>query len=215
MRQSSCQSAARKLSFFVSWHLAWPCSSCLLPSLFFRWPTEQTDHDGWYRARVRILVRCAVEGGVSCDCVLCLVMCPSIVRCVRCGAGGAMISSDLSAQHVPHSTPFLSVASNRQSIDFSSIHIYSRSDWCTIESDPGVFVSFMLSGTSPATSFILLICPICHALDVPLSPSLWSIFCIRIHLIDVPFLLSRCVDFQFSPSCTSPIYFISQLPANK
>ena len=80
-----------------------------------------------------------------------------------------MISSDLSAQHVPHSTPFLSVASNRQSIDFSSIHIYSRSDWCTIESDPGVFVSFMLSGTSPATSFIVLICPICHALDVPLS----------------------------------------------
>ena len=60
------------------------------------------------------------------------------------------------ARTVPHSIPsFPSVSRPNFLICPPRNSIYSRSDWCTIESDPGVFVSFH-SGTSRAPSCVIL-----------------------------------------------------------
>ena len=67
------------------------------------------------------------------------------------------------ARTVPHSIPsFPSVSRPNFLICPPRNSIYSRSDWCTIESDPGVFVSFH-SGTSRAPSCVILCYRSAHA----------------------------------------------------
>ena len=174
-------------------HFSYLAILALCFALFFQWrPTKQTDHGGWYRARVRILVRSSVESGVSCDYVLCFVMCLSIVaRWVRCP--GPRISHDFGGPVGTlcasfHCCPFRGILLTGYCI---FLHLlYCRSDWCTIESDPGVFVSFMLSGTSPATSFIFLpdmSCCSCSIITVIMEDLLYpytfdrcAIFCCRV-----------------------------------